>query len=389
MTFNERYNGGQIQLVFLVADGRGRLRAADRLRQRRQPAAGALGAPVARDGRPRVARRHALAHRPAAAGRERAARAHRRCARLGLAIVGIRLFDAADGGRRQAVLDSVHDGRHASSPSSPRSASAPASSSAWRRRCTSRRPTSTRSSRKAAAAAPAAARPALDRRPDRRGAGAHAGAARRRRLHDAQLPVALRLRPRHRNVAPADDADAAAEPEVSDAGAAPRLLQAPRRAAGGARRRRRRPRSRPTPRWAAGTPRQLRSMAASRAAGEQPPIVTLVTSDRAIFEPSGCSWRAAAAFDDLDGTPGHENAIVNQRFVAMHFAARIRSAGASGCIRRRRAAPGVADHWVTIVGIVAERPAAEPAGVLADPVVYMPDPVAGAGVRDAAAAHRR
>ena len=64
-----------------VADGRGRLRAADRLRQRRQPAAGALGAPLARDRRARVDRRDALAHRPAAADGKRAARAHQRRAR--------------------------------------------------------------------------------------------------------------------------------------------------------------------------------------------------------------------------------------------------------------------------------------------------------------------
>ena len=64
-----------------VDDGRGRLRAADRVRERRQPAAVALGAPLARDRRPHRARRHALARRPAAARRERPARLHRRRAR--------------------------------------------------------------------------------------------------------------------------------------------------------------------------------------------------------------------------------------------------------------------------------------------------------------------
>ena len=78
-----------------VADGRGRLRAADRLRQRRQPAARALGRPRARDVRPHLARRVALAHRPPAAGRERDAVDHQRAARPGLANVGVRLFDAA------------------------------------------------------------------------------------------------------------------------------------------------------------------------------------------------------------------------------------------------------------------------------------------------------
>ena len=63
---------------------------------------------------------HALAHRAPAARRKRAARARQRRARASaLSIVGVRLFDAARGRRRQAVLDQVHDGRAASSRSSP------------------------------------------------------------------------------------------------------------------------------------------------------------------------------------------------------------------------------------------------------------------------------
>ena len=62
-------------------DGRGRLRAADRVRQRRQPAAVAFGASLARGRRPHRARRHALARRPPAAGRKRPARRPRRRAR--------------------------------------------------------------------------------------------------------------------------------------------------------------------------------------------------------------------------------------------------------------------------------------------------------------------
>ena len=62
-------------------DGRRRLRAAHRVRERRQPAAVALGASLARDCRPHRARRDALAGGPAAAGRERRARLHRRRAR--------------------------------------------------------------------------------------------------------------------------------------------------------------------------------------------------------------------------------------------------------------------------------------------------------------------
>ena len=60
------------------ADGRRRLRAADRLRQRRQPAARAHRPPRARSRAARRARRQPRAHRPAADGRERPARRRRR-----------------------------------------------------------------------------------------------------------------------------------------------------------------------------------------------------------------------------------------------------------------------------------------------------------------------
>ena len=46
-TFNERFNNGPDPRGVPVAHGRGRLRAADCLRQRREPAAGALGAAIA------------------------------------------------------------------------------------------------------------------------------------------------------------------------------------------------------------------------------------------------------------------------------------------------------------------------------------------------------
>ena len=62
--------GSQRPLVAARALGRGRLRAAHRLRQRRQPAAGARDRPAARARRARRARRLARPHRPAAADRE-------------------------------------------------------------------------------------------------------------------------------------------------------------------------------------------------------------------------------------------------------------------------------------------------------------------------------
>ena len=56
------------------------------------------------------------------------------------------------------------------------------------------------------------------------------------------------------------------------------------------------------------------------ASGEQPPIVTMVTIDPRYFDTVGLSLVRGRAFTDADGLPGHETAIVNQRFVQMHFA---------------------------------------------------------------------
>ena len=120
-----------------VADGRGRVRAADRLRQRRQPAAVARHQPRARDCRARLARRLALARRPAAADRERDA-GGRSAASAGSA--SPRSASACSiAPRRTSAGRTGSSSRWTAtcSPSSRWSASAPASSSASRRRCTS------------------------------------------------------------------------------------------------------------------------------------------------------------------------------------------------------------------------------------------------------------
>ena len=75
-------------------------------------------------------------------------------------------------------------------------------------------------------------RPALDRRAGRRQSRAHAGAARRCGVHDAQLHGDVPVRSRHRHLAPADDADGPVVSQVPDLGAKERIHQAGRRAAG-------------------------------------------------------------------------------------------------------------------------------------------------------------
>ena len=110
------------------------------------------------------------------------------------------------------------------------------------------------------------------------------------------------------------------------------------------------------------------------AAGEQPPTVTQVTIGPRYFETLGVKVLRGRAFDDLDGTPGHDSAIVNQRFAAMHF-------GGDDPIGRRikltpdgPAAPGApAPVWVTIVAIAPTvRQRMQPGDDLPDPVVYIP-----------------
>ena len=72
-------------------------------------------------------------------------------------------------------------------------------------------------------------------------------------------------------------------------------------------------------------------------AGEKLPDVTMVSISPGYFDTLGVKLQRGRSLTDADGTPGHEAAIVNQRFVTMHFAARIRSAAAfASRIRRPR-----------------------------------------------------
>ena len=73
---------GDVRAPLILLIGAVGVRAADRLRQRREPAAVARARPAEGDRGPRGARREPRPHRPAAADRERAARA-RRAARSG------------------------------------------------------------------------------------------------------------------------------------------------------------------------------------------------------------------------------------------------------------------------------------------------------------------
>jgi putative ABC transport system permease protein len=54
-------------------------------------------------------------------------------------------------------------------------------------------------------------------------------------------------------------------------------------------------------------------------AGEQTPTVTYLTVDSRYFETLGVQLARGRAFLDTDGMPGHESAIINQQFAQMHF----------------------------------------------------------------------
>src|SRR5439155_20519090 len=87
------------------------------------------------------------------------------------------------------------------------------------------------------------------------------------------------------------------------------------------------------------------------AAGEQPQTITRLTIGARYFETMGLRILRGRVFADLDGTAGHDSAVVNQRFASMHFA------GEDPIGRRIKltpdgpAPPGPAPAWVTIVGI--------------------------------------
>jgi putative ABC transport system permease protein len=109
------------------------------------------------------------------------------------------------------------------------------------------------------------------------------------------------------------------------------------------------------------------------AAGEQAQTVTQVAIGPRYFETVGLRVARGRGFDALDGTAGHESAIINQRFATMHF-------GGDDPIGRRvkmtidgPVAPGTpAPTWVTIVGIsptIRQRNVQEPQP---DPVAYNP-----------------
>ena len=108
--------------------------------------------------------------------------------------------------------------------------------------------------------------------------------------------------------------------------------------------------------------------------GVPAPMVSLLGVSSGYFDALGLAMVRGRALNDVDGTEGHESAIVNQRFVAMHFAGedpigrRIRLVDGNP----RPVDPSVTNLSAVIVGVVPtvrQRNFQEPDP---DPVVYVP-----------------
>jgi putative ABC transport system permease protein len=107
-------------------------------------------------------------------------------------------------------------------------------------------------------------------------------------------------------------------------------------------------------------------------AGEKPPDVTMVSVSAKYFETLGMRVLRGRGFNDTDGTAGHEAAIVNQRFVTMHFPGedpvgrRIKLTDSSPQIQPP---PPLEATIVGVVPTVRQRNFQEPDP---DPVAYLP-----------------
>jgi putative ABC transport system permease protein len=105
------------------------------------------------------------------------------------------------------------------------------------------------------------------------------------------------------------------------------------------------------------------------AAGDTKPVVTMLTIGDTYFETLSLRLTRGRALNSGDGLPGHEAAVVNQRFAAMYFP-NDDPIGRRILLTTDPPTPGAA--WTTIVGVapnVRQRDIRDPRP---DPVVYLP-----------------
>jgi putative ABC transport system permease protein len=115
--------------------------------------------------------------------------------------------------------------------------------------------------------------------------------------------------------------------------------------------------------------RQLAIRGRPLGAGETPPHVSQVLVGDRYFHAVGLRLVGGRAFTQVDGTPGHEVAIVNQRFASMFFPAE-NPLGRRIRLTDPNASSDEAGPWLTIVGISPTLRQQFFRDI--DPVVYMP-----------------
>ena len=112
------------------------------------------------------------------------------------------------------------------------------------------------------------------------------------------------------------------------------------------------------------------------------PSVTLLSVGSRYFDAIGAPVLRGRAFNESDGLPGREGAIVNQRLVDMHFKG---GNPLDGQIRFAPTGPGQpASAWLTVVGVAPNvRQRMDNQSAEADPIVYIPhrqDPTLTSGM---------
>ena len=117
----------------------------------------------------------------------------------------------------------------------------------------------------------------------------------------------------------------------------------------------------------------------------QLPRVAYITISPKYFETVGTAIRRGRAFGPADGGPGAEVAIVNERFVAQHFpnedpiGRRIRLLTGDGSPAPAATPPPAPGKWLTIVGISPTIRQGNPQALEPDAVVYAPHRLEGSG----------
>jgi predicted permease len=133
---------------------------------------------------------------------------------------------------------------------------------------------------------------------------------------------------------------------------------------------------------AGGGSRQIEFAGRPDVAENERPSVTLLSVGSRYFDAIGAPVLRGRAFNESDGLPGRESAIVNQRLVDMHFEG---GNPLDGQIRFASTGPGQpASAWLTVVGVAPNvRQRTDNQSAEADPIVYIPhrqDPTLTSGM---------